>query len=66
MKRDGRIEPLTALAEIIGVTLLGAAAGCLIFARHRFRTYNAAAAAELHRRLVAGMTITGPYLGEPE
>jgi hypothetical protein len=62
MHLDGRIEPLTALAEIIGVVLLGAATGCFIFARHKFRTVDRAAQAELYRRMRATLPfeITGP------
>lgn len=68
MKLDGSFEPLTALAEILAATFLGAAVGCALFARHRAhsRWSDALAAtpvdpAWLGRQRPFQITGPGPY-----
>lgn len=59
MKRDGRFEPLTVVAQIAALTTV-----VIVWASHevkrRFRAVDLAAQAELHKRLTAGLNITGP------
>jgi hypothetical protein len=66
MHRDGRIEPLTALAELIAVAALGLAAGCALFVRHRHRsTWGREFSAEVRARYVPAPFVHGPSQYRP-
>lgn len=65
MRRDGRFEPLTLLAEALCVAGLGLAAGCGLFLRHRRAHCRpvdlaAQAAALAQHRATQGFVVTGP------